>query len=266
MTYVASAVSGIVIAIELTLLRLPGDPNDKRRAIAEALGALRRANLTTLQLLLLSSLALVVAYLLGVAAQALIFILRDRIPRLVRIVRKKMHHNQAVGEAIDRAAQYGSEARQHLLERYKEDAVEKLIAPHPIKASLDCPSELYRASEYSAFWLQRNVPDYPQSSLLSPVFCLYGAIPPILLAPFVINGMRYRFGILSNLPVGIVIAVALSVWLSLKANRMVDRIPTLLFQLFVAYALLAEHSPAQALSVGGQSGDQGSQTSRATTG
>jgi hypothetical protein len=257
-TYVATALSGIAIVAELTVVALRGNPSDKRRAIVEAVAALREANPTTLQLLLLTVLTLLVAYLIGLAAQFLIFWIRPPSARLLFLIK------DIFGKAtLD--DQYGEEAVRELDNRYGRETVKALIAKHPIAVSLDEPETLFKASEYSAFWLQRNVPEFPQSSLTNFPFILYSTVVPILLAPFVIEAMQYRVGVMSYEVVSIPIAIIVSGWILSRANRMIDRVPTLLVRLFVAYALVADHSPAQPPPANSQNADQGPRRGEAAT-
>lgn len=80
--YVALTVSGLIIAIEVILLVLPGDATNKRKAIGDAFNSIRRAELSTIQLLLLGVLAVMLGYIIGRAAQALIFMLYSTVQRL----------------------------------------------------------------------------------------------------------------------------------------------------------------------------------------
>jgi hypothetical protein len=248
-TYLATALSGMAIALEVTVIVLRGDPSDKRRAIAEAVAALREANPTTLQLLLLTVLLLLVAYLIGLAAQFLIFWIRRPSARLLSIIRGVSNTTPN-----DR---YGKEAIDKLNYRYGRETVKALLAKHPIAVSPDKPETLSKASEYSAFWLQRNVPEFPQTSLTNSAFVLYSTVVPILLTPFVVEAMRYQVGIMTYKVVSIPIVAIVSAWVLWRANRMIDRVPTLLVRLFVAYALVADHSPTQPFSANSQNAERG---------
>jgi hypothetical protein len=231
-THVAAILSGLTIAAEVTVLAL-GDNS------AEAIRTLWNAKPSTLQLLLLAALTLLAAYLIGSVAQSLAFLLRHFYYRLLK------RPAPPEGMATPNAPLCGESAKVALVNRYGEATVKALIAKHPINVCIDKPETLYRASEYSSFWLQRNVPELQQSSLTNRAYVFYAAVVPILLAPFAIDAMQDRNGIMPFTIVLIVLAIGITIVILSRANRMIDRAPTLLVQLFVAYALVADGWPAQ---------------------
>jgi hypothetical protein len=239
-THVARVLAGIVIAAELTALTIRGDSSDKRRVMAEGIEAFWKADPGTFQLLLLTALALVAANLIGLAAQSLLFFISYNLS-------SRRKQERPIGMVTPTAPRYGREVAAVLCERYRTETVKALIAKHPIAVDIEDPDTLYKASEYSSFWLQRNVPEFQQSGLTNYAFILYTTVTPILLAPFAINALQYEVGIISYryTAVNIAIAAVVSGWILLTANRTISRVPTLLVQLFVAYALVADHSPAQ---------------------
>jgi hypothetical protein len=153
-TYVATFLSGLIIATEVTVLILPGDASDKRRVTADAIRAFWEAKPGTLQLLLLSALTLLAAYLIGLVTQSLLFYIRHIYSRL------RGRRPPLEGTATPKAPIYGKEAVDVLFSRYGSERVKALIAKHPINVSVDklqdLYQDLYKASEYSSFWLQRN--------------------------------------------------------------------------------------------------------------
>jgi hypothetical protein len=231
-THVATILSGLTIVAEVAVLAL-GDNS------AEAIRTLWKAKPSTLQLLLLTALILLAAYLIGTVAQFLAFSIKD----IYYYLRKGSAPIE--GMVTPNAPSCGKRAKEALVNRYGEETVKALIAKHPINVCFDKPETLYRASEYSSFWLQQNVPELQQPSLTNHAVVFYAAVVPILLAPFAINAMQDGAGIMPSTVALILVAILISGFLVSRANRMIDRAPTLLVELFVAYALVADHSPAQ---------------------
>jgi hypothetical protein len=81
-TYVALTVSGLLVAIEVILIVLPGNATNKRKAIGDAFNFIRRAELSTIQLLILGILAVMLGYMIGRAALAFILMPYNTAKRL----------------------------------------------------------------------------------------------------------------------------------------------------------------------------------------